>query len=147
MISCDRVSAGKTTNRQQSAHNCAGAINTFIHVNHGPSSYWGNHNPIDCHRFTKKLHRPKYIYVSSATIRMLTAPTEATVVEWSLCLLFICDVHVIAGELHTLVDMNGKRIITSEHEFVFQHILMRYQICRIKSVNYVLLLLTVTTHF
>ena len=36
MIYCDRVAAGNTTNLQQTDHNRAGAINTFIHVNHGP---------------------------------------------------------------------------------------------------------------
>ena len=55
---------------------------------------------------------------------------------------------------HTLVALNGKRIITSGHEFFIQHILMiiiiyqgYYQVCRIKSINYVLLLLTVRTPF
>ena len=40
-----------------------------------------------------------------------------------------------------------EKIITSAHTFVIQHILMRYQVCRIKSINCVLLLLTVRTTF
>ena len=63
----------------------------------------------------------------------------------------MCDGNVISREHHTLVDLNEKRIITSEHEFAIQHILMiiLYHItfCGIKLVNYVLLLLTVSTHF
>ena len=36
----------------------------------------------------------------------------------------MCDGHVISLKHHTLVALNGKRIITSGHEFVIQHILM-----------------------
>ena len=82
MICCDRVAAGMTMNRQQIALNRADVINTFIYVNHDPSSYWGNNNgmPNDVIVLHKVTYEPKYIilYVSSATIRMLAAPTEVT---------------------------------------------------------------------
>ena len=73
---CVRVAAGKTTNRQQTANNRADAINTFIHVNHGPSSYWGNHKPIDVIVLHKVIQ--VQIRVASATIRMLAAQPEGT---------------------------------------------------------------------
>ncbi len=64
----------------------------------------------------------------------------------NVCLL-MCDGHVFSLKHHTLVDLNVKRIITSGHEFVIQHILIRYQVCWTKSINYVLLLLTVKTTY
>ena len=58
----------------------------------------------------------------------------------------MCDCNVISLKHHTLVDMNGKRIITRDHRG-WHSTSDISDLPYIKSVNCVLLLLTVSTHF
>ena len=50
----------------------------------------------------------------------------------------MCDGHVISSGHHTLVDLNGNRIVVSDHQFTIQHVLVVYQFCQ-DHINQLLL--------